>query len=76
MKIKHVRLVLPARLKSSAQVDARMIAEAAAGALRGQDVPDGAISVQVSSHGRPTQAVAGEVAREVGHMVRTPKRGS
>lgn len=62
MKIKHMRLVLPSRMRSGVQVDARMIAAAAARALHGQGYVDGPVTVQVPGHGRPAAIIAQDVA--------------
>lgn len=73
MKINHMRLVLPSRMRNTAQVDARTIAEAAVRALQAKGVINGPVSVQVQGHGRPARFIAQDVAREVGN--KTPRRG-
>ncbi len=64
MKIKCMRLVLPARMSSSVQVDARMIAEAAARALQGSKQIKGLITVQVQGYGRPAKFISQRVFQE------------
>lgn len=76
MNIKHMRLVLPSRMRSSVQVDARMIAEAAAQALQGHGGIKGPISVQVQAHGRPAKLIAQDVFKETSGQARIQKRGN
>jgi hypothetical protein len=73
MKIQHMRLVLPPRMRNTAQVDARTIAEAAARTLQAKGAIKGPVSVQVQGHGRPARFIARDVAREVGNQ--TSRRG-
>lgn len=74
MNIKHMRFVLPSRMRASVQVDTRIIAEAAAQALRGHGGIKGPISVQVQAHGRPTKLLARDVFTETSRQARFQKR--
>lgn len=73
MNIKYMRLVLPARMSSSVQVDARMIAEAAARALQGLKEVKGPITVQVQGQGRPTRFISQSVFQETSGQTRKLK---
>lgn len=75
MNIKHMRFVLPSRMRASVQVDARMIAEAAAHALQGHVGIKGPINVRVEAHGRPAKLVAQDVFRETSRQARIQVRG-
>lgn len=74
MNIKHMRLVLPPRMRNTALADARTIAEAAVRSLQVKGAIKGAVSVQVEGHGRPARFIARDVAREAGNQ--TQRRGS
>lgn len=76
MKIKRMRLVLPARLSSTAQVDARMIATAAAQALQGTTDINGPVTVQVQTQGQPAKAISQSVFVESCRQARILKRGT
>lgn len=75
MNIKHMRLVLPPRMRASVQVDARTIAEAAAHALQGHAGVSGPVKVQIQAQGRPAKFIARDVFRETGRQVRIQKQG-
>jgi len=75
MIIKHMRLVLPSRMRSTAQADARMIAEAAAKALHAQNTQGGSMNIRIDAHGRPAPLLAQDVAKEVRHQSPTRKEG-
>lgn len=75
MNIKHMRFILPSRMRSSVQVDARMIAEAAAQALHGHNGIKGPITVQVQAHGRPAKFIAQDVYKETSRRARIQKWG-
>lgn len=75
MKIKHMRLVLPSRMRSSVLVDARLIAEAAARALHGHREINGPVNVRVQAHGRPARLIAQDVAGETSRQARMLRRG-
>lgn len=75
MNIKRMRLVLPARMRSSAQVDARLIAEAAGRALHGHDGLKGTVRVEVRGQGGPARFVARDVFNETSRQARVLKSG-
>lgn len=75
MNITHMRIVLPPRMRHSVQVDARMIAEAAAQALRGHGRIKGPVSVQVQGLGRPAKFIAQDVFKETSRQARIQKQG-
>lgn len=75
MKIRHMRFVLPSRMRPTVQVDARIIAEAAARALHGRGEVRGPISVQVEARGLPASFLARDVFRETGRQAGLQKRG-
>ena len=75
MNIKHMRFVLPSRMLSSVQVDARMIAEAAAQALHGHKGIKGPIVVQVQARGRPAKLIAQDVYKATSRQARIQKWG-
>jgi hypothetical protein len=68
VKIKHMRLVIPSRMRNTAQPDARTIAEAAARALLTRGAIKGTIRVEVQGHRRPVKFIAQDVARGVGNQ--------
>lgn len=74
MNIKHMRLVLPARMSSSVHVDARMIAAAAARALHGTTGGREPITVQVQAQGRSARFISQSVFQETSRQARTRKR--
>ena len=74
MKIRRMRFVLPARMRPTAEFDARMIAKAAARALPDTHAPDGSIDVQIQGGGRPAQLIARDISREVSRKAATFKR--
>lgn len=74
MIIRRMRLVLPARMASSVQVDARMIAAAAARALHGTTQARGPITVQVQGQGRPARFISQSVFQETSRQARSRKR--
>jgi hypothetical protein len=61
MRIRRIRIILPARLKASAARDGRAIAEAAAGALAGGGRPP-AGPVLIDGAARTAQGLAMETA--------------
>ncbi len=71
-----MRLVLPPRMRSSAQSDARLIAEAAVKALYAQGASNGPVNIQIAGHGRPAQFLSQDVARAVRLQVQTRITGS
>lgn len=75
MKIRHMRLVLPPRMRASVQVDARVIAEAAAQALHGHAGVEGPVRVQIQAQGRPAKLIARDVFRETSRQARIQKQG-
>ncbi len=75
MNIKHMRFVLPSRMRTSVQVDARTIAEAAAQALQGHVGIVGPINVRVDARGQPAKLVAQDVFRETSRQARIQVRG-
>ena len=61
MRIRRIRLALPAHMKTTATADARVIAEAIAGALGSGDAP-ARLSLTVDGHGRPARHLTHDVA--------------
>ena len=74
MNIKHMRLVLPARMASSVHVDARMIAEAAARALHGATKVKGPVTVQIQGYGRPARLISQSGFQETSRQAGSRKR--
>lgn len=70
MNIKHMRLVLPSRLKKTVQADARMIAAATVRALKVEGAVEGPVNIQVQGHGRPAKFIAQDVARAAASQTR------
>ena len=77
IRIRRLRLELPARFRTTAVADARRIAEAAALAIHqraGKDLAAGGSidlpAVEVQGAGRPAAALANEVAGRVGSAIR------
>ena len=71
-----MRLVLPRRMRSSAQADARLIAKAAVKALHAQGASSGPVKIQIPGHGRPAQFLAQDVAGAVRLQVQTRITGN
>jgi hypothetical protein len=63
MRIKRVRLVLPARMRHSAHLDARLIATSAARALQASNARIDNVSTIVDGQGQPANSIARDVAR-------------
>ena len=61
MKIRRMRFVLPARMRGTAEADARLLAKNAARAL--QDGRMSAGSLQISGAGRPAAVLARDLIR-------------
>ena len=75
MNIKHMRFVLPSRMRSSVQFDARIIAEAAARALQRHGGIKGPISVQIQANRRPARFIARDVFKETSRQAQILKQG-
>jgi len=73
MKIKHMRLLLPARMSGTAHMDARMIAEAAAQSLVGTRKIHGPIRVEVQGQGQPSMHISQQVCRQIRRQMQTLK---
>ncbi len=71
MRIRRMRLILPARMRDTAQLDAREIAKAAAHTLESTGVAKGQVHIRVEGHGRPAAFIAADVKR----ALRNPKPG-
>ena len=76
MKIKHMRLLLPARMSGTANMDARMIAEAAARALASFQKIRGPVRVAVQGQGQPAMHISQQVSRQIHRQTQTLKRES
>ncbi len=74
MKIKHMRLLLPARMSGTANMDARMIAEAAARSLAENKKIHGPIRVEVQGQGQPSMHISQQVSRQIRRLMQTLKR--
>jgi hypothetical protein len=74
MKIKRMRLLLPARMSRTANMDARVIAEAAARSLAGIRGIQGPIRVEVQGHGRSSTHISQQVSRQIRRQEQTSKR--
>jgi len=72
MRIRRLRLVLPARLGPTAVPDARRIAEAAGAALADVEAPTGRIAVTLPGLGRPAAALAAEAGGRLGVAAGAP----
>lgn len=75
MNIKHMRLVLPSRMRVHAQVDARTIAEAVAHGLQGHAGVAGPVKVQIQAQGRPAIFIARDVFKETRRQVQIQNQG-
>lgn len=75
MKIKRMRLVLPARMSTTAQLDAREIAKAAAKALQGDKGAASPLRVQVQGQGQPATLLAQSVYRAMCQQRPVGKKG-
>lgn len=56
MKIRRMRFVLPARMRGTAQTDARLLANAAARALQRGQISGGSVQVNGGGHSAVTLA--------------------
>jgi hypothetical protein len=74
MNIKRMRLVLPARMTSSALMDGRVIAEGAARALREAKGIEGPVTVQVQGEGQPAMPISRRVFREIRRLAKPRTR--
>lgn len=74
MNIKRMRLVLPARMTSSALMDARVIAEAAAHALHDAKGIEGSVTVQVHGQGQSAMPISRRVFRETRRLAQPRTR--
>ncbi len=70
-----MRIALPARLRKTAPLDGRAIAEAVAAALAGTETLETRIAVEVPGAGRPASVTAHHVAGRVASAVRGPFGG-
>ncbi|MXP65359.1 hypothetical protein E0493_18585 [Roseomonas sp. M0104] len=75
MRIRRLRLVLPARLAPTATQDARRIAEAAGAALAGAEAPPGRIAVTLPGLGRPAAALAADAGGRLGAAAAGKEKG-
>ena len=73
MKIKHMRLLLPARMFGTAHMEARMIAEAAARALHGAQKINGPVRVEIQGQGQPGKHISQNVFRQIRRQTQSLK---
>jgi hypothetical protein len=70
-----MRIALPARLRKTAALDGRAIAEAVAAALADTTPAEHRIAIEVPGAGRPVSAIAPHVAGRVASAARGPFGG-
>lgn len=75
MKIRHMRLVLPPRLRKTAAFDARTIASAAAEALHNAPLRDAHHRIEIQGSGRPVQGLAWDVGSNLSSLFSRPTKG-
>jgi hypothetical protein len=75
MRIRHVRLVLPARMKPNARLDARRIAETVAAELAGQGAAAPArLELQVDGRGRSSRHLRHDLVARTGRAAAARRR--
>lgn len=72
MRIKHIRLVLPPRMRGTALSDARTLANAAVRALENGQITGGTVDIQ--GGGRPATLVARDIGRAANAIALMPRR--
>ena len=74
MRIRRIRLVLPARMRPVADAEARHIAGTVAQALAGHGSVHGPLRIEVPGGGRPARHLAHDIAGAATRAVRTAAR--
>jgi hypothetical protein len=75
MRILRARLVLPARMKHAAALDARQVADAVAQALATHgSVPGGRIAIEIQGQGRPVRHMTADLASATSRAVQAGRR--